>query len=363
MDVVEAAGLSRSQLIIQSFWPANLDVAKQRMPHVVTSLLTLGATPDNIKLARTRATTTCRRSGRCPTDLIRQAHQLGRLVLPFTIDTSADARAAAKAGVEGVISDDPLMVARALGLRPARTLTAKLTRRPARIEAKGKLRLPPACRAARAAAARDPASAERQAHPAHATSAPAGRLQLQGGGHRPRGARRAAGDDRLRRNAKLLPRVVGRGRSRPSCRWPCRTPLNDRGPRAAAPDARSGEARPRPAAVGRRAGCSWRSCSARRLGEPRSRGPWAATRASRQYQFHLPSSFIVAGSITPRTSVASSSTAVASPTPNCFMSMTGASRRCEHPTITTAAALTTLAVDLMPWLTASGVDSPRSTAS
>jgi hypothetical protein len=32
-------------------------------------------------------------------------------------------------------------------------------------------------------------------------------------------------------------------------------------------------------------------------------------------------------------------------------------------TITTAAAVTTLAVDLMPWLTASEVDSPRSTAS
>ena len=33
------------------------------------------------------------------------------------------------------------------------------------------------------------------------------------------------------------------------------------------------------------------------------------------------------------------------------------------PTITSAAALTTPAVDLMPWLTASSVDSPRSTAS
>ena len=51
-------------------------------------------------------------------------------------------RAAAKAKVEGVITDDPLMAAGALGVRPARALTAKLRRHPGRIEAKGKLRLP-----------------------------------------------------------------------------------------------------------------------------------------------------------------------------------------------------------------------------
>src|SRR3954451_16246099 len=43
MDVVEAAGLRKSQLLIQSFIPANLDVAKRRLPHVATSLLTLNA--------------------------------------------------------------------------------------------------------------------------------------------------------------------------------------------------------------------------------------------------------------------------------------------------------------------------------
>ena len=142
IDVVEAAGLSRSQIIIQSFWPANLDVAKRRMPHVITSLLTLGATPDNIKLAHDKGYAYLSPQWPLSTDLVDQAHGAGRLVLPFTIDKRADVRAAAKAKVDGVITDDPLMAAGALGVRPARALTAKLRRHPGRIDAKGKLRLP-----------------------------------------------------------------------------------------------------------------------------------------------------------------------------------------------------------------------------
>ncbi len=46
------------------------------------------------------------------------------------------------------------------------------------------------------------------------------------------------------------------------------------------------------------------------------------------------------------------------------MSMNESVAKIENtPTITIAAALTTPAVDLIPWLTASSVDSPRSTAS
>jgi glycerophosphoryl diester phosphodiesterase len=142
MDVVEAAGLRRSQIIIQSFWPANLDVAKQRIPRVVTSLLTLGATPDNITQADDKGYSYLSPQWPLSAALVRQAHGAGLGVLPFTIDKRADVRDAAKAKVDGLITDDPLMAAGALGLRPARKLTAKLTRHPGRIEAKGKLRLP-----------------------------------------------------------------------------------------------------------------------------------------------------------------------------------------------------------------------------
>src|SRR5215213_4322908 len=52
MNIVLASGLPSRQLLIQSFIPANLDVAKQRMPRVATSLLTLPASPTEIGVAR-----------------------------------------------------------------------------------------------------------------------------------------------------------------------------------------------------------------------------------------------------------------------------------------------------------------------
>ena len=44
MDVVLSSGIAREQLLIQSFLPAHLDVARRRLPGVATSLLSLGAT-------------------------------------------------------------------------------------------------------------------------------------------------------------------------------------------------------------------------------------------------------------------------------------------------------------------------------
>ena len=68
-----------------------------------------------------------------------------------------------------------------------------------------------------------------------------------------------------------------------------------------------------------------------------------------KYQFHSPSSFIVAGRSTPRTIVASIITAVASPTPNCFIMISDmVPKMLKTKTMTTAALVTTPAVDLMP---------------
>src|SRR5262249_26966108 len=80
-----------------------------------------------------------------------------------------------------------------------------------------------------------------------------------------------------------------------------------------------------------------------------------------RYQFQSPSRFIVAGSRTPRTSVASIRTAVASPTPNCFIMISDSVPKIENTnTITTAALVTTPAVGLIPWATASSVFIPLS---
>src|SRR5262245_12154254 len=80
-----------------------------------------------------------------------------------------------------------------------------------------------------------------------------------------------------------------------------------------------------------------------------------------RYQFQSPSSFIVAGSSTARTTVASSSTATASPTPIIFMSTNpSVAKIAKTATMTTAALVTTLAVERIPWETACSVVMPLS---
>src|SRR3954447_8538245 len=142
MDVVEAAGLRMSQLLIQSFIPANLDVAKRRLPHVATSLLTLNAAESSVNAAKDGGYDWLSPQWPIAVADVRAAQRAGLLVIPYTINTPGQVRGVVKAKFEGLITDDPLMAARTIGLRPARALTAKLARHPASVEAKGKLRLP-----------------------------------------------------------------------------------------------------------------------------------------------------------------------------------------------------------------------------
>jgi glycerophosphoryl diester phosphodiesterase len=125
MDAVLASRIPRSQLLIQSFISANLDVARQRMPGVATSLLSIQA----INEAYLQAAADNNHDFISPewpvtADYVRRAHGLGLDVAPFTLDRAADVRAAKRAKVDALITDDPLMAGRALGLRPPRFFTA-----------------------------------------------------------------------------------------------------------------------------------------------------------------------------------------------------------------------------------------------
>jgi glycerophosphoryl diester phosphodiesterase len=143
MDVVLAAGLPRSHVLIQSFLPANLDVAKRRWPRAQTSLLTFGAGPAEIAIARDNGYTWL--SPRWPlttNDFVGEAHRANKLVAPYTLNARADVRAAGRAGVDALITDDPLMAAGALGLHPVKALRAKLSRHGATVEVSGRLVTP-----------------------------------------------------------------------------------------------------------------------------------------------------------------------------------------------------------------------------
>ena len=125
MDAVIASKLPGRQLIIQSFIPANLDVARQRLPGVRTSLLSLQASNEAfLQLAHDKGYDIISPEWPVSGEYVGAAHYGGLKVAPFTLDARREVRDAKTDGVDALITDDPLMAGRALGLRPPRFFSA-----------------------------------------------------------------------------------------------------------------------------------------------------------------------------------------------------------------------------------------------
>ncbi|MET0614564.1 MAG: glycerophosphodiester phosphodiesterase [Thermoleophilaceae bacterium] len=125
IDAVLASRIPRRQLIVQSFIPANLDVAAQRLPGVTTSLLSLQAINEAyLQVAFDNDYDIISPEWPVSADYVRRAHSNGLDVIPFTLDSAADVRAARAAKVDELITDDQLAAARVMGLRPARFFDA-----------------------------------------------------------------------------------------------------------------------------------------------------------------------------------------------------------------------------------------------
>jgi glycerophosphoryl diester phosphodiesterase len=143
MDVVIASRVPRRQLLIQSFIPANLDVARQRLPGVATSLLAVQSINEPyLQVAADNDYDFISPEWPVSADYASRAHAMGLDVAPFTVDAVADVRGAKAARVEALITDDPLMAGRALGLRPPRFFTAGAFIRGRRLFATGDLLTP-----------------------------------------------------------------------------------------------------------------------------------------------------------------------------------------------------------------------------
>ncbi len=107
---IREAGFPPSRLIVQSFWPTNLDAfeADPYFDGAATSLLTLRALNDaGPALAAARGYEWVSPSWPVSSSYIAQAHALGRQVVPYTLDSAADIDAAAASGVDAVITNDP----------------------------------------------------------------------------------------------------------------------------------------------------------------------------------------------------------------------------------------------------------------
>lgn len=116
LDAIDRSGIAKSQVLLQSFLPGNLDPARARGYR--TALITFaGANSQALALAQGGGYEVL--EPQWPVDdaaaFVRSAHAAGRQVIPYTLDEVGDVADARAAHVDGVITDD-LPVARQ-GLR------------------------------------------------------------------------------------------------------------------------------------------------------------------------------------------------------------------------------------------------------
>ena len=112
-EAIASSGVPPSRLIVQSFWPPNLEVAEQLLPGAALSTLTLSSfNASGPVTAQERGYHWV--SPQWPVDgaYIGDAHARGLEIVPFTLDDAADIDAATRAGVDALISNDPRLARR-----------------------------------------------------------------------------------------------------------------------------------------------------------------------------------------------------------------------------------------------------------
>jgi glycerophosphoryl diester phosphodiesterase len=109
MDVLIRSGLPKRQVVVQSFLGTNLDAATKRWPGVPTAQITFGAPAEMVDQAAKAKRQYLFPQAPVPASFVKAAHARGLKVVPYTLDTATAVRAAVKAGVDGVITDDPVM--------------------------------------------------------------------------------------------------------------------------------------------------------------------------------------------------------------------------------------------------------------
>jgi glycerophosphoryl diester phosphodiesterase len=115
IDVIAASGLPRRRLIVQSFFGANLALARAAAArrgavdgHAQSSQ------DDAIAFARDARAKWVSPEWPVPRSFVRRAHAQRIKVVPYTLNTRTAVRTAARIGVDAVITDDPVMARRAL---------------------------------------------------------------------------------------------------------------------------------------------------------------------------------------------------------------------------------------------------------
>ena len=110
-----AAGIGAQRLTVQSFWAADVAVLGALLPGVRTSLLVPSAFEETgIESAIVVGADAVGLAWPVAPETIREAQTRGLYVMTYTVNDSDEVRAAARAGVDAVITDDPTAARRAL---------------------------------------------------------------------------------------------------------------------------------------------------------------------------------------------------------------------------------------------------------
>ena len=112
LNTVEQSGIDKRTVLIQSFWPPNLDQAKARGFPTTLLLLRQGSNQQGIDLAKQNGYTVVSPgwpTAMDPKEFVDAAHAAGKPVIPYTIDDAPNIRRAFDVGVDGVITNDPAL--------------------------------------------------------------------------------------------------------------------------------------------------------------------------------------------------------------------------------------------------------------
>ena len=140
IDVVVESGIPSRQLILQSFLPADLETARERLPEAELSALALAGFEDPVKTyADARDWDWVSPAWPVDREYVDDAHERGLKVVPYTINQREDVLAAAEAGVDALITDDPLMAMKVLDTKAPRITFEVLRTRLAAVRRTGKL--------------------------------------------------------------------------------------------------------------------------------------------------------------------------------------------------------------------------------
>ena len=116
LGAVTASGIPRDHVLIQSFWPANLDEAKAQ--GFRTSFLTLAQTNSgSIEFAQSNGYDVVSPAwppSSDPADYVKRAHAAGKQVVPYTFNEAAEVEDAVAAGVDAVIANDVIVAQRVI---------------------------------------------------------------------------------------------------------------------------------------------------------------------------------------------------------------------------------------------------------